>query len=298
MAPFGTKTEKFLGLINALIKSDGQFVNRLNRSAQIPGGVTSGALTARVTTAVTLTDPTDGTMAANGAARTEVALTAFRKQHAIKLFADETGQFWDDPDAMEAEANAFASAAWVAMEGEIVADLVAGTPGHTSTLTTGQIDFFTDGTDAEAYDNLNELDKAIGYMRANTGGYDDALSILMPTTAYSNFTTLLGSSRYGANIWVQNGQALGQRYLVYQGIPIFPTTVTTNFGGAGKECAYVVHRNAEAVVWQNAVFHGSATNEPIWRAFDDGLYGCIMSCFGYAGLISAGQYAAVLNPTA
>lgn len=298
MAAFGAnKTESFLGLVNALLKSDGQFINRLNQTAMLPSMVRSGAVTARITTTVTPGDIADGTMATNGAARTEVALTAFRKQHAIKLFPDEVGQFLNEPEAMIREAQQFAAGANVLMEGEIIADLVAGTPGHTSTLTTGQIDFLTDGTDAEAYDNLNELDKAIGYMRANTGGYDDALTIIMPTTAYSNFTTLLGSSRYGANIWVQNGQALGKRHLVYQGIPIFPTTVTTNFGGAGKECAFVVHRDAEAVLWQGAEFHGAVTGEAPFRAFDDGLYGAILQAYGYAGLVQA-LYAAVLNPTA
>ena len=31
----------------------------------------------------------------------------------------------------------------------------------------------------------------------------------------------------------------GWRVLNYQNIPVFPTTVTTNFGGAGKECAFI-----------------------------------------------------------
>ena len=297
VVPFVTKTERFANLVNALIKSDGGFVNRLNNTAIVPNGTRSGAITSRITTAITLQDITDGTMPQNFAGRTEVPLTAFRKQHPIKLNPDETDQFWGDGEAMIREATAFASAAWVAMEGEIVADLVGGTPGHTSTLTTGQIDFLTDGTDGEAYDNLNELDKAIGYMRANTGGYDAALSILMPTTAYSNFVTLMGSSRYGANMWVQESKVLGQRVLNYQNIPVFPTTVTTNFGGAGKECAFVVHRDAEAVVWQNMEFHGAQTGEPAWRAFPDGTYGCLIQCYGFAGLVQA-LYAAVLNPTA
>lgn len=283
MAAFGTRTERFTDLFNALLKSDGGMLTMLNDTAIVPDGARSGAVTARITTAITLADVTDGTMAANGAARTEVALTAFVKQHPISLFDYELAQF--DGDAEEKEMRQFISAARVAAETEVLADLVAGTPGATETLPTGQIDFATDGTEGEAYTTIATLDAAIGYVEANTQGSPDNIFILVPAVGWSALKSLRGITRLARYFDKQNNR------WYYDGYPIFVTTVTTNFGTAGKEAAFVVHTDAEALVW-NELF----LPHEEFRHYGDGMWKLFIKCFGFAGLIQATHYAAVLNP--
>lgn len=297
--PFAVATEEFMPLVNALIKSKGGFIERLNNTALVPDGARSGAVTARITTAVTPQAITDGTLPQNFAARSEVALTAFAQQHPIKLQPYQINQFLNSPDAIEKELRAAASGFYVSWEGEVIADLVAGTPGNTQTLTAGQIDFATDGTDAEAYDNLRKFDQALAYIEANTNGSTSDLWIVMPTVAYGNFITMLGSSRYGAKNLEFGRESMqeDERQYFYKGIPIYKTTVTTNFGGAAKECAYIGHRDAEAALLVGVEDQGAATGQPGFRPMDDGLTGMILQTYGFAGLIQAGHYAAIMNPT-
>ena len=287
MAAFDTRTERFTELYNALLKSDGGMLNLLNDSALVPDGARAGAVTARVTTAVTLQDVTDGTMASNNAARTEVSLTAFEKQHPISLHSYELAQF--DGDSEIKEVRQFVSAARVMGEGEVIADFVAGTPGATETLPAGQIDFATDGTDGEAYTTINALDAAIGYVEANTQGDPDAANrtfIVTTKTGWSNLKSLRGVSRLSRYFDKQNGR------WYYDGYPIFISTVSTNFGGASKAAAFVAHGDAEALVWEEMEMPHDD-----FRHYGDGMWKLFMKCYGFAGLIQATHYAEVANPS-
>ena len=67
--------------------------------------------------------------------------------------------------------------------------------------------------------------------------------------------------------------------------------MTTNFGGASKECAFVVHGDAEALAWNELMM---PTED--FEFYGDGMWKLFMQCFGYAGLIQATHYAAVMNP--
>ena len=284
MAAFAVETAAFTKLFNALLKSDGGFLAGLNNTALVPNAARSGAITARITTAVTLTTITDGTMASNAAARTEVDLTPFQGQHVISLFPYETAQFTADSDAMEREVSATVSAARVLGETTVLADLVAGSPGATQTLPDGQLDFTTDGTDAEAYLALDKLDQALTYVEANTAGGNGRISILTTVTGFGKLITLRQTSRGKTDFDRENGQWM------YRGWPIYPTTVTTNFGTATKAAAFVVHHDAEALVF-NELFIPQAE----FKLGDDGMQKLFLQVFGFAGLIQATHYAEVVN---
>jgi|GEM_PF-2468972 len=285
MAAFGTRTERFTELFNALLKSDGGMLNMLNDTAMVPEGAQAGAITTRITTAVTLQSTTDGTPLANNAARTEVGLTVFEGVHTISLFEYELRQF--DGKAEKKEVKAFVSAARVAAETEIIADFVAGTPGATETLPAGQINFGTDGTDAEAYTTIDKLDQAIAYVDVNTAGAEDGQTfIVVPKACYGKLISLRGVSRLRGDF-----DREGRRWY-YQGYPIFKTSVTTNFGGASKAAAFVVNVDAEALVWTDMTM---PTEE--FTHHSDNMWKLFLNTYGFAGLIQASHYAEVANPS-
>lgn len=284
MAAFAVETIKYTDLFNALLKSNGGFLNFLNRSPKLSPN--AGAISARITTAVTLQTPADGTMLANNAARTSVALTAFNGIHTISLFDYELDQFSKDPSATVAEVEAFASAARVQAETEVLADLVAGTPGATYTNAAGTMDFTNLDTDAKAYVAMGKITSAIAWVQANcAGNLDGNVCILASQAAYGGLLAMRYFGRLAGDFERVNGQ------WSVMGYPIEMTTVTTNFGGASKDTLYVIHRDAEALVWSDVVVpHEEFVHCP------DGLWKKYLKCYGFAGLIQA-NYAAVANTT-
>lgn len=285
MAAFGTDTKKFTPLFNALLKSDGGFVNSFNNSPKLGANAQAGALTARITTAVTLQTPADGTMLTNNAARTEVDLTAFLGDHTASLFPYELAQW--DADADAAEFAAFVDAARLAAEVVLITDLVGATPGHTETLTTTYIDFEVAAyTDAVAFDLLNSLDKCVGYIMANCGGKPNNMGIVTTPTGWSNLMSLMGISRLGRFLTMEG------ELLRYKTIPIWSSTVTVaGWAGAADAAAFVYHRDAEALVWSEVdIPHDDL------RFYPDGLYKKFWQTYGFAGLIQGSHVALVDNP--
>ncbi|HUW35308.1 MAG TPA: hypothetical protein VM223_27165 [Planctomycetota bacterium] len=281
MAAFGTVTERFTGLFDALIKSDGGFLNMLNNTAIVPDATRAGAVTTRITTAVTLQTTTDGTLLANNAARTEVALTAFEGAHTISLFEYQLAQF--DGAAERAEVRAFTSAARVLAETTVIADLVAGTPGDAQTLPDGQMNFTTTGTDAQAYIAVDKLNAAIAYVDVNKAIGGNTFILLNPTS-YRKMISLRGTSRLRDDFDREG------TFWFYLGLPIFKTSVTTNFGAATKAAAFVVHSDAEALAWTDVYLPHEE-----FRHYGDGMWKLFMKTYGFAGLIQGSSFAEVLN---
>lgn len=288
MAAFGTDTKQFSTLFNAVLgaRKDG-IVPFLNRPGIVPGGARAGAITTRITTAVTLQTPADGTLLANNAARTEVNLTAFIGGHTLSLFPYELEQW--DADAEAREIDAFINAAFVQAEDEVLADLVGGTAGTTATLATGQLNFSTDKTDAEIRDNLDKLYTALVGLEVNTQGKPNDIIGITHSTAYKNLMLLADSTQGSPDIRRTEGGGL-----VIKGYPIYMTTATDNgFGSAADlDTFYWVHKDAEALCWSGAEVHAPM------HAADDGLWKKIWVAYGYAGLMQATHYATVINGSA
>lgn len=292
MAAFGTDTKFFSRLFNAKMEASGSFTAFLNDTAMVPAGARAGAITTRITTAVTLQAPADGTMLANNAARTEVNLVAFRGIHTLSLFPDELAQW--DADADAREFDAFVNAARKAAELEIITDWVAATltAPLTSTLPVGQIDFACDGTDAEIFLALNALDQTLSQVEFATQGKPGRIGIVTHPIAWGNLRTLSGMGRLGAQVLTMQ-----QDVLFYKGRPVFlcDADVAGYADGAGEVAAFVFHTDAEALVWDEVFIPHEAP-----RFADDGLFKKFWYTYGFAGGIQLenGHLAQVLNPSA
>lgn len=128
-----------------------------------------------------------------------------------------------------------------AVQNTIIADLKAGTPASSQTLSAGQARFHAESL-AEQVENEEKLWAATAKIVATSGGSLSRIAIFMETTAFLNFTSGRLLSRGGeTKLTESNGMFL------FYNIPIFPIpgddTITggaTNFGGLSEECAFVL----------------------------------------------------------
>ena len=288
MAAFGTDTTKFSDMFNAALKArkDAGIVNLLNRPGLVAGGAKSGTQNVRITTAVTLQTPADGTMLANNAARTNVALTAFVGAHTLSLFGYELEQW--DADADAAEVNAFIDAAILAAETAIITGLVGMTPTSTATLTAGQLNFSTHATDGEIRDNLGKLYTSLAGVISLTQGKPKQIVGITTPTAYANLWALADSAGAGGNIRVADD------ILYIKGYPVFMTSAAfTGFGtAAAADAFYWVHRDGYALCWSGAEIHTPLSPT------SDGLYKKIWQSYGWQGEIQDSHIGVVVNGSA
>lgn len=239
-------------------------------------------------TAPTATDIAEGTGVTNAANNTFVALTYVDYQVTRSLEPHQMRALDTNPQAAAKWGLSVANAFTVLAQNAIIAGLIAGTPGQTETLTIGQVNFITDGTAAEAYQNLRIMNRAIGYVLANNTAMTlDDISIVVPPDVWAYFSTLVDST-VGASFRLKNDGPM--TYM--NGLPIFSVGGATNFGGATYECAFVVPRDAVAFAWGGAEVEGGGY-VPHW----DALYKLVtVAPFGYAVLSNGGEYAQVVNP--
>lgn len=285
MAAYGTDNINYTDQFNALLDaSPGMLAMLASPKVQDP---TAGAITVKITTAVTLADLTDGSLAVNGAAQTLVNLTAWAGQHVVSLFPYEAGQWTPDKDT--AEFLAFVNAARLRGQLEVMTDLVAGTPGLSIANPNGQMDFATDGTVAEQWTSLNTLDRAVAYVKAKTQGKSQGRIFIVTTyQGWANLQTTMGTAEGKMLSMSPEGDLM-----YFRGLPIFLYDQSlTGWGGASDVAAFVVHSDAEALVWQEAFvphagleFYGDGFQKKFWQTF------------GFAGLIQASHYAEVTNGT-
>lgn len=279
-----TLSRKYTAYVNALLKASSGFLDRLNSAFDWPeGGAAAGAITVNMLTSVGTTDIADGTILTDTSANTQTDLTFVNKAATITFKPGELRSIERKPDALKAYLVAAADAIRQAGQVDVLADLVAGTPGQSRALPAGQIDFGTDGTSAELWLAINEVDLAIAYIRANTTGRNEDMSIIFPPAAYGNFTT--------------NRQALISGSLLqkdslstYQGIPIYSITGPANWGGASKSACFVLHRHCEAFAMEDVYMHGGGV-----MAASDGTHKMIFVGPYAAGLVNGNLCAEVTN---
>ena len=274
-------TQSFLGLMGASTGFVNSFTSNLKLTSLDPR---AGSVTARKVGAVTLQTPVPGTIMTNGAARTNVTLTTFNGAHVIGLDPTQALQFIGDADEQAKELAAFANAARLKAEAELIADLVGGTPGDSETLEDGQLDFATDGTPGEAYKAVNALDQVVSYVQANTQGKGGRISIVFNPTSWANFKSLRKFEQINRSF-----DRVGNDWF-YDGLPVYVTTVSTNFGGASKAAAFVYHEDAEGLIWTEVDAPDGG-----FAYYGDGQLALHLLCYGHAGLIDNTQYGRVLN---
>ena len=297
MAAFGTLTLKFGPLYLALCKASG-FTQYLNQNVD-KSVLVGGQMTARITTAVTVGSITDGTVAPNDAARTNVTLVIFHGTHTPSLFPWETGQFTED-DLLK-EVIAFQDAMRYKAEGSVIAQLVAGTAGSAQTIAAGTMDFSKYTTDALMYTGMSMFNAGLAYVEANTQGKGGGICIIMATAAYANFLSMRLRGQFKSDFEremipdVLNPDIRKPRW-TYCGYPVFVTPYSTSFGGASAKCCFILHRDAEALVF-NDIYFPENDNGAQLHHYGDYMQKAMMAGWGYSGLIQASHYASFVNGT-
>ena len=169
-----------------------------------------------------------------------------------------------------------------AAQNSLIADLLAGTPGQTSTLPTGQIDFYAE-SEAESLINLGHIARAVSYIMANFEVLPGEMAIAMPPAAFGNFTALKATSVSAPQLIEATGMYR------FMGVDIYPIAGAASFGSANNPCAYVTHKDSLLYVQDEPFLHGGA---PL--AASDGTVKWI-TIGPYAHAIVSNFFAEVLN---
>ncbi len=272
--------------INASIQGSRGISTSVNNLVEIPDGAQAGAITVTVLTHSTSSALVDGTVLTNDTATTEVVLTYVDNAVTLSLSPSQVKAQLTSPRWMEAIQENHASALTLDANNAVVADFVAGTPGLVETLAAARIDF-APGTDAQNDVMFGQVIKLIVYLQTNMQKVADMneFGIIMGTTALGNFTTLKTTRRSYEVIMGPDGI---NRFM---GIPLYGTTITTSFGGAGNDCAYIYHKNAEALAFKDP---GLLNGRP-FIAGDGYTKWTTVAPFA-AGLVNATLLTSILNP--
>ena len=274
----------YAGLITGTMTARKGYLDHVNRSGQLPDGAAFGAIAIQYIASVTATTLSDGVMLTDGNTTTSVSGTYVDKVCVTSLPPKQArSMFGKGPAATQMLAK-HADALYVDAQNSLIADLKAGTPGQTSTLPTGQIDFVAE-SEAEAIINLGHAARCVAYMFANFNQYAPGdFAIAMPTAAWGNFTALRATGVASPQYLADTGM------WTFMGIPIYPIPGATSFGLANNECMFVTHRDSLLYVQDDPELHGGA---PI--AATDGFIKWITKAPYAHGLVST-FFAQVLNP--
>ena len=275
----------YANLLIGSLTGRNDWLSRLNNAAEIPDGATEGSIGISYIASVTAADIADGTMVTNGTTTTTVNGTYVDKGVTSAWLPSEVGML-RKPGTLQTLSVKQADALIAAQQASIIADLKAGTAlsGASLTLTTGQIDFVTDGGTDEILDNLKNMIKCISLLMASfTNTPSSEMAIVMPTTAYANFTSLVANG-------VPSPQYLAAEKMWYfMGIPVFPIN-GTNFGGANYECAFVTTKESALLARRMPYLsHGGP-----WIADDLTTKLSVVGPYAHAAI--DGMWAEIVNP--
>lgn len=249
-------------LVKGLQLGNAGWLRRANTLVEVPEAAENGAVSFTYISGVTAAAISDGSMITNNIDTTTKAGVLIDYQASISLKPSQVKSFYTKPENVKMIAQAAADALDQEAQNALIVDLIASTPmtGADATLTLGQIDFSTDGTVAEAYDNLKNMAKVVSKMFAqNQGTPLKDMAIVMAPAAYGNFIVLNATGTIGnVSPVVQNlNPDLWDGALhSFMGVPIFAVDGATDFTGADKHCAFVTTRNGVLLARKAPYIHG------------------------------------------
>jgi len=275
-------------MVNQKIIGSKGFVNSFASVVDVPDGPHVGNVSCTVLSAAVPAAITEATMVTNLAVTVEVALTFVDTQVTMSLKPSQAKSFFTKPQNLAKLAKNHADGFVYAAGGAMLADMYAATPGFHEHLIDGQMNFYTDGTAAEAHLNIATLMAAVAYcMSTFQNAVPDDYGIIAYQTSFANIITLRSEQGYGAifdsatNIW---------RFL---GIPIYTTAYATDFGVASRPAAYVYHKEVGAIAWDEPVIMNGG---PSWH--NDAMIKWTTICpYGHA-VINAALLAEIMNGAA
>lgn len=254
MAQFATHKIMYSDLVQATTVAARTFLLSLNRLPEFGAEAKQeGTAKVRIVTAASLTTVTDGTMATNAAANTHASVTYASGQYTASLLPHEYAQY--GPQEQAADYEAAVNAQILAIETAVLTAYMAGTPGGTAALPTGQANFTNDGTDAEIRQNLRILDTGWSHVLSRTGGDPSQLFIVCNYMSYAGIIAgresgLLAYGDTGMPMW--RGQT-----------PIYVSRATSTgwkYPGvanmAGGTAAIIGHRDSGVAAFGQPYLHG------------------------------------------
>lgn len=233
------------------------FVSSFAEVVDVPDGAHVGNVTCTVLAAVVPATIAEGTPVSNQAVTVEVALTFVDSQATMSLKPSQAKSFFTKPVNLIKLAKNHADGFVYAATGAMIASMYAATPGKVVALTDGQGNLGTDGTAAEAHENMAKFMSLVAYvMSIYQGAPPDDFGIIAYADAYANLITLRSEQGYGA---IFDSQANIWRFL---GIPIYSTGYATNFGIASRAALYIYHKEVGAIAWDEPEIMGGG---PMWH---------------------------------
>lgn len=254
-----------------------------NLTSSIPMAHRAGKITVPVISSLAVSSVVDGTIPTNSYNSTSVDLTFVDQIVPVKFPPSE----WNAIASSEAHMAKIIQAAADALElaaTRMLGDLlIAATPGNTDTLPDGQLNFTTDGTQAEALQNIRFFLEAHDYLRVTNQGISDAdIAGFLPQESFTNIRSLQFSGA-GGNYVMRDGPD----YIV-DGVKMHPFTGDSDFAGATEPAYYAFIRDAVAIAWGEP--------EVIWEgAFPDATKGFLLNGSYAHAVVRANGIAEILN---
>lgn len=280
-------------LVAGFMLANKGWLSRVNTLAELPSGAEEGAVSMTYISGVTVAGITDGTMVTNNTDSTTVAAVLVDKQATVSLKPSQAASFYTKPENIRIIAERHSDALSADAQNALIADLIASTPlsGATKTLTIGQIDFVTDGTVSEAYDNLKNMAVVVALVQATNQGIPlEDMAIVMAPAAYANFIVLNATGISNATPVLQIDRMGGAMYS-FMGVPVFVLSGATNFTGADKHAAFVTSRFGMILARKTPTLHGGG----IIKASDG--TSKLITIGPYAHAVITGTFGEILNPS-
>ena len=280
-----TQYAKVAKAIKLAMKGWSPLLERVNRLDEIDNPYGAGAITVPTITGLSAVTPVDGTNMTNQLTNSSVSLAFVDQIVPVKWTPSQNYSFMTDEYNLNQVVMNAKDTMIQAIQNAIITDLIAATPGVSETLTNGQLNFTTDGTDAEIRENLRKFYKLVGWLlSSNTDLVFDPTSVsgLAYYEAWSNLQALDGSG---------TGIVLDQRMNpVVKGVTVFPINVNTAFDGATEPCLYLFTKDAVTV----AVGDASIVSDPTVVGGDGFHLLAVSMPFGHAVTRASGT-AEILN---
>ena len=279
-------------LVRGLMAGNQGWLTRMNQLVEIPEGSANGAVSLTYISAVTAAAVADGTTVTNNTDSVTVAATLVDYQATVSLKPSQAQSFYAKPENIRVIAQRHADAFYVLQQNVFIVDLIASTAltGATLTLTKGQIDFATDGTQAEKDDNLTKMGIVVAITKASHQGPNSDLSIVMDPTPYARFI-VLNSTGVQAPVALLNPTSMDGADYSFMGLPVFVISGAANFSGADKHCAFVTAKDGMVLARKQIGLHGGG----ILHASD--ATSKLISTGPFAHGVITGMFGEIINPS-